>query len=58
MKPKDSEYVKFTFADLRRAEKIDILENVFAEICCFFELGARPFSQLLKLQIKITTKNT
>ena len=40
MKSKDSEYVKFTFADLRRAEKIDILENVFAEICCFFELGA------------------
>ena len=40
MKPKDSEYLKFTFADLRRAEKIDILENGFAEICCFFKLGA------------------
>ena len=58
MKPKDSGYVQFTFADLRRAEEIEILENAFAEICCFFELGARPFSKLLKLQIKITTKNT
>ena len=44
MKPKCSEYVKFTFADLRRAEEIDILENAFAEICYFFERGRACYS--------------
>ena len=55
MKPKDSEYVQFTFTDLRRAEEIDILENAFAEICCFLN-GSERVTQLLKLQIKILTK--
>ena len=35
MEPKDSEYGQFTFADLRRDERNDILKDAFAENLLF-----------------------